>query len=186
MEEIEIWKTIDGYENYQVGDLGNVKSLNYNNTGREGVLKPAKNHKGYFRVGIMLDNKLGTRSIHRLVALAFIPNPENKPQVNHINCIKTDNRVENLEWCTSKENTIHAIENNKFHFNAGWNKGNINNHKYSGENIGTSILTEKQVEEIRIKFKPYKYTRKMLAKEYKVSELTIKDVVLRKSWKHLK
>lgn len=102
---IEIWKDVKGYENlYQISNLGNVKSLNYNKTGKEKLLKPSLQNNGY--LGVTFNNKEQKRFlIHRLVAKAFLDNPNNLPQVNHINEDKTDNRVENLEWCTAKYNT---------------------------------------------------------------------------------
>ena len=72
-------------------------------------LKPAINHKGYKYVVLCDNAKRIGKTIHSLVAESYIPNPENKPQVNHINWIKKDNRVENLEWCTVSENIQHAI-----------------------------------------------------------------------------
>jgi len=100
-----------------------------------------------------------------------------KPQVNHINFIRTDNRIENLEWCTAKENTLHS-----------YNSGRINMPKGAppmrGSKNGGAKLTEEQVREIRMKFQPRKYTREMLAKEYNVKASTIKDVILRR-WKHV-
>lgn len=96
----EIWKDIVGYEGlYQVSNLGNVKSLNYRGTGKEKVIS-LTNKAGYYLVSL----KRTLYRVHRLVALAFIPNPENKPFVDHINGIRSDNRVENLRWCTNKEN----------------------------------------------------------------------------------
>ena len=109
----EIYKDIEGFEGlYQVSNLGRVKSLNYNHTGKEGVLTPALNSYGYCKVSLWKNGKMRVKSIHRLVADAFIDNPNNLPCVNHINGVKTDNSVENLEWCTYKENNAHAIENN--------------------------------------------------------------------------
>ena len=115
MEEKEIWRDVVGYEGlYQVSNNGNVKSLsrevnNGNGTyfTKERILKPMENHKGY--LGVELQDKW--HFIHRIVATTFIENPENKPQVNHIDCDKKNNRVENLEWCTNSENQIHAYKN---------------------------------------------------------------------------
>lgn len=107
----EVWKDIPGYEGkYQVSNLGNVKSLNYKRTGEEKLLKAVDTANGY--CGVNLRSKTSHKSlvnIHRLVGALFVPNPENKPQLNHINGIKTDNRAVNLEWCTASENQQHSV-----------------------------------------------------------------------------
>lgn len=106
----EIWKDIKGYEGlYQISNLGNVKSLNYRNTDEEKILKQIKHSKGYLQVGLCKNGKTKKYTTHRLVAEHFIPNPNNLPQIDHINTNKTDNRVENLRWCTIKENNNNPL-----------------------------------------------------------------------------
>ena len=107
---MEIWKSIKDYENYQVSNLGRVKSLNYGRTGKEQILKPAKDKDGYLYVGLCKNGKTKLFKIHRLVAQAFIPNIENKPCINHIDCDRQNNCVDNIEWCTIQENNIYAYK----------------------------------------------------------------------------
>jgi hypothetical protein len=105
---MEVFKDIIWYEwKYQVSNLGNVKSLNYNRTHKENILKKLDTIHWYIHINLYKDGKIKVYKIHRIVAISFIPNPDNKPCVNHINWIKDDNRVENLEWCTYSENQIH-------------------------------------------------------------------------------
>ena len=104
----EVWKNIEGNGGmYKVSNFGNVVSLNYNHTKTARLLKPVLHRNGYQVVRI---NGV-IRSIHRLVAEAFIPNPEGKMQVNHIDGNKQNNHVDNLEWVTAKENMTHAMQN---------------------------------------------------------------------------
>lgn len=115
----EIWKDIKGYEGiYQVSNLGNVRSLdrcvncgikNNSNVIRKGkLIKQNQNLHNYLQVHLSKKNKAKMITVHRLVAEAFLPNPNNLPQINHIDGDKLNNNVNNLEWCTAKENINHS------------------------------------------------------------------------------
>ena len=102
----EVWKDIPMYTNiYEVSNLGRVRSKITNE-----ISRPFKNENGYLIVKIYLNGMMKNERVHRLVALTFIPNPNKYPQVNHIDYDKTNNRVDNLEWCTGEQNLLHSIE----------------------------------------------------------------------------
>lgn len=106
----EIWRDIEGYPNYQISNMGRVKSLSRSDDrGRiikEKILKQRKNRCGYYYVNLYLDGKnYKSKTIHRLVCEHFLPNPYNLPQVNHKDEDKQNNCVENLEWCTAEYNS---------------------------------------------------------------------------------
>lgn len=102
----EVWKNID--DRYSISNFGNVKS-NYAN--KERMLKPYKNHDGYLMIDLRSPGKRKSISVHRLVAQAFIPNPDNLPEVNHKDEDKTNNCVDNLEWCTTQYNCNYGTRN---------------------------------------------------------------------------
>lgn len=105
----EIWEQVVGYPRYEVSNLGNVRGIDFMRTGRTQILLPKHNQGGYVVVGLCKDGKRKDALVHILVAQAFIPNPENKPEVDHINCVRDDNRVENLRWATRSENCRNPI-----------------------------------------------------------------------------
>jgi hypothetical protein len=171
--EKEIWKPVIGYESYyMVSDLGNIKSLDridrFNRKYNGRTLKQKKTRYGYSEVDLSISGKSKTVKIHRLVAELFIPNSENKSQVNHKNGIKTDNRAANLEWCTPKENVNHGIETGLI--------------KRKGEENPCSKLTRREVQEIRQKYSSGNYSQRALAKEYSVNQRVIWDIVNNKKW----
>lgn len=140
IENTEIWKPVVGYEGlYEVSSLGNVRSLDrINAVGRmiKGkILKPQTNHSsGGYKQVVLYNKGCKTYKVCRLVAKAFIPNPENKPCVDHINTVRTDDRVENLRWVTHKENSNNPLTLTHFprgeqHPKAGLGKfGKLNGH----------------------------------------------------------
>ena len=102
--ESEQWRAVEGYPEYEVSNLGRVR--------KNGKLTSShRTRKGYWQTNLYKRRKQTLHYIHRLVAIAFIPNPENKPTVNHIDGNKDNNRVSNLEWATYLENNLHAIKN---------------------------------------------------------------------------
>lgn len=160
----EIWKPTVDIEGYEVSNLGRVRSFKQNCKGL--ILKPRISRWGYQHVRLAINNDRKIFSVHKLVALAFIPNPLNKPCVNHINGIKTDNRVENLEWVTYAENISHAIS-----------KGLIK----QGEANYHAKLTDEQARYIREN--PARLTQKELGREFNVPYQVIYYIQLGKTYK---
>ena len=100
-----MWVDIEGFAGWQVSSDGQIRRAS---TGRLKYLEP---HNGYLRTEFKVNGARKRMRVHRLVAAAFLPNPDGKPDINHINGDKTDNRAENLEWCTPQDNIKHAVDN---------------------------------------------------------------------------
>ncbi len=158
----EIWKDIEGYEGrYRVSSYGRVYSCV-----SEKILK-AVNTRGYLTVCLTINRKQTNYKIHRLVALAFLENPENKPQVNHIDGIKTNNNISNLEFVTPSENIVHAHA-------TGLSSANITNRKLTDIEILT-IATMARAG----------YSPKKLSERYKVAMQTIYKIEKGDLWNSL-
>ena len=177
----EIFKDIKDYEGlYQISNFGNVKSLNRFRKNKSGgfskllgiKLKVVNTTNGYLRYSLYKNSISKMKSAHRLVAICFIPNHENKKEVNHINGIKTDNRVENLEWCTRSENNQHAFDT-----------GLHIPHDCKGSKNGKSKLKEYQVLEIISLLKTKNNTE--LSFIYGVTRENISSIRHNKLWKHI-
>lgn len=177
----EIWKTIPGFSRYKVSNLGKIISTNYKNSGLTKELRPGY-RGGYFRTMLLSDEgHYKTMSIHRIVMTTFFGHSQ--LEINHINGIKDDNRLCNLEYVTHSENLLHAYKTGlQFALN--------------GEKNANSKLTEFEVEEIREYVKTLQesgkryYNRKELAKKYNVSESCIKELIINRKtrkncWSHL-
>ena len=162
---MEIWKSVNDY--YQVSDLGRIKSLKH---GRETIMVGGLSSSGYHCVTFLVNKNQSTKTTHRLVAEYFVPNPDNLPCVNHINGIKTDNRAVNIEWCTYKQNSQHALK-------TGLMK--------SGEGCPQTIHSEDKIRKI-FELRKIGIPRKEILIELGISVHVYKDVIRGKSWKGLK
>lgn len=172
----EIFKDIPDYEGlYQISNYANVKSLKVGSGTRgvlEKILKPSKNETGYLNIGLHKNKKQKTFKVHRLLMFAFKPDEYFEgAQVNHIDGNKLNNSLDNLEWCTPKENTQHA------------DSTGLRNIK--GEKHGKSKLTENQVRKIRSNYENKKFNQYELAKIFNIDPSTISDIVNNKRWNHI-
>ena len=177
----EEWIDLEGSrETYQISNLGNVRRAS--RVGARGrIIKSHEmaqslNSNGYIRVSLATKDGSGYKFVHRLVAELFIPNPDNKPFVNHIDGNKCNNRADNLEWCTKSENERHA-----------WNMGlhRISDNRPRGERHGMRKLSQNDVDDIRKSHirRDQERGSSGLAKKYGVTPQTITDIVNGRSWK---
>jgi hypothetical protein len=163
---LEVWKPIPEFEDYQVSSNGRVKITANSATRKERILKPLIQNRGYYRVALWKDNKPYFRSIHRLVAQAFITYMNHKPQVNHIDGDKSNNHFTNLEWCTAQENMEHSV---------------INRISACGERNGKSKLKATDIPLIRERLNNKERVID-IASDYNVSGATIYDIKNKRTW----
>jgi hypothetical protein len=155
-------KPIQGFADYLATD----NEIFSNKYGRLRKLKQCLDKDGYYTVSVMNNSKKTTKRVHRLIAIAYLPNPENKKTVNHVNGIKTDNRIVNLEWATHSENSQHSVD-------IGLSP--------KGELCYNSKLKESQV----LLILADKRSCRKIALDYNIDAALVSRIKLGKSWKHI-
>ena len=162
---MEIWRDIEGYKDYQVSNLGRVRSTKFK---KYRFLKPilSKKQYGYYRACLYLSGVQKLISIHRLVAFAFIPNPYNYPIIMHLDNDPFNNKAENLIWGTNKMNSIQMSKDGR-----------------AATNLRK--LTDAQILEIKTKYKIRNTSFRDIAKKYNVSNGTISNIIHGITWKHI-
>ena len=175
---IEEWKSIEGFDNYEVSNFGQVRSLDrqewlhnrhenpYLRKRKGKILSQHMSNVGYMQVALYINGKMYAPLVHRLVAKAFIDNPNNFPEVNHEDGNKLNNSIENLNWCTRTENSLHSTKV-------------LNKNK--GENSGMSLLTEEQVLNILSQL-DLGVSQTKLGEQFNVTNHTIHKIYKRKNW----
>lgn len=180
MKNQEVWKDVKNYEGlYQVSSLSRIKSLSRTTKGRWGDtnfkerLLKQYSRDGYLAVKLCFNNVQTNMASHRIIAMTFIPNPENKLEVNHKDGNKLNNSIDNLEWCTHQENIQHSYDT----------KLNV---PKTGEKHHRSKLKNKEVLQIRKELRVVGCNQTALAKKYKVSNTLITYIKNNKLWKTIK
>ncbi|MGB5637215.1 MAG: NUMOD4 domain-containing protein [Waterburya sp.] len=181
----EVFVDIRGYEGYyQVSNYGNVKSLDRvikektgkTQTLKSRILKPRTNPSGYYYVGLRKNGTRATFAIHQLLAQAFIPNPNNKKTVNHIDGNKLNNSVSNLEWTTYSENLEHA-------YKTGLRRA-VKPSEVASKNYKRK-LAEQQVREIKLLIAVKSLTLKQIANQYNVGRSTVGSIKSGRNWSYI-
>ena len=172
----ETWLDIQGFEGeYEISNTGKVKSKKHKN---EKILIPEIDRYGYLRVTLSHEGRQYKKKIHRLVAETFLSNDNTMPQVNHKDGNKANNNVDNLEWCSAKENLQHALD-------IGLRQAIHKNTPHYGESNGRSKITKEIVEEMRKVCIPgdKEYGIRALARKYGISSTAANAIINNKTWK---
>lgn len=187
----EEWRAIPDFEGfYSASNFGRIRSeTRWKRPCEPKVLKPHENAAGYFRVSMWKRGKVAYRLVHRMVLLAFIGSNPEKPQCNHMDRNTKNNRLENLEWCTAKENGEHAARTvlygrlpkpRRFKW-----KPPVGYVFKRGEKHYAHKLTENDVKEIRSTYASGACSQQALANRFGIAQTGISAIVLRKKWKHV-
>lgn len=180
MEEEE-WRDVVGYESsYEVSSYGKIKSIERRCASKNGktrkvperIMKPKIDRYGYSAIHLSKNGERRDFTIHRLVALAFIPNPENLPQVNHKDGDKLDNRVDSLEWCSAQYNVQHSFDNGLQKVPCGTDRPFFK-------------MSDEKVREVRKRYATEGISLVKLAKDYDICPQTLHSIILLKTWKHV-
>lgn len=177
--ELEEWRDIEGYEGvYQVSNQGRVRGLDRMVRGRRApriargrVLRPGTTDRDYLMVSLCREGKCASKRVNRLVLLAFVDPVPGKPECNHIDTVKANNRAGNLEWSTRKENMRHAYAN-----------GLVPRPAQDGERNNNSKLTASIVQEMRELYATGKHTQKQLGLQFGISSSHVSDVLRGRRW----
>lgn len=166
--ENEIWKSIEGYPKYEVSNYGRIACLSYKNTGKRGIKVQSKGKHGYMMVCLHCNGTQKSLRVHRIVCMAFIPNPNNYPSINHKDEDKTNNCVDNLEWCTCQYNSTY----NNLHIRRGLAHRGLNSAQYGvprpdwvRKKIADTLRGRKKPKEIGAKIRAAK-TKGYIVRQY--------------------
>lgn len=169
---MEVFVPIKGFEGYfEVSNYGKIRGVPRKFCPNSRIMRTHVDAGGYVAVHLQKRQQKKTLKVHRILAIAFIPNPNNYNTINHINGIKTDNSLPNLEWCTQADNMKHA-------YRLGLNR------VVRGEETGSAILTEKQVVQIR-EIRKTGLTYLKIGEHFNVSGQVVGDICRGKIWKHV-
>lgn len=169
----ERWKAVKGYAGrYEVSDQGRVRSLNYSGTGRSQVLKSSSDTYGYLQIQLCKNGNRKMTKVHALVLEEFVSPRPPSLVCDHIDANRANNRVENLEWVSVKENTRRGRSSEMLRLRVGSKHPNAK-------------LSEKQVVEIRLRYAAGGVTQRELGREYGIHRAVVSLIVRRKRWKHV-